>query len=293
MNSLKHYDFFYALSLITSNLLFGFIPVLQKFTFSYGGNGLLTALYSSIISLIPLFILAHHFNISLKPDIATAKKLFFLCICSVCTILFLWSSYSYIPVGIATTLHYIYPIIIALTMTIVYHEPFSIRSLISLSLVIIGVCLTSISHEADIKPIGFFLAVISGFFWAFYIVYIEKSGLCHKPAYLINFYTTFANIPFIFIICVLSNSFILFHAPIPWLIIISVAFLHRICAYGLLQLGLRHIKPFSAGILCTFEPLSSILFGRLFFKEIITPIQTLGLFLILLGIFFNLYANKS
>lgn len=292
MNLFKRNDLFYALSLIVSNLLFGFIPVLQKFTFSYGGNGLLTAFYSSIISLIPLTMLARHFKISLKPDTATAKKLFLLCICSVGTILFLWSSYSYIPVGIATTLHYIYPIIIALTMTIIYHEPFFIRNLLSLSLVIIGVCLTSISHEANIKPIGFIFALISGFFWAFYIIYIEKSGLCYKPAYLINFYTTFANIPFIFIICILSNNFIVFHKSIPWLIIIAVAFLHRICAYGLLQLGLRHITPFSAGILCTFEPLSSILFGRLFFKEIITPIQTLGLFLILLGIFFNLYANK-
>lgn len=283
----------YVLSLTMGNILFGFGPVLQKFTFPYGGSGLLTAFYSSAFGLIPLFILIKYNHLSLKSVRPIAGKLAVLCIGSSGALLFLWSSYNYIPTGLATTLHYIYPMAIAVAMTVFYHEPFTGKKAVALLLVLCGIARIGASGGATLNPTGMVLALVSGFFWAFYIIYMEKSGLCEQPSPLISFCTTFANVPFALLVCAVTGKLVLYSAPCAWGIVVAVALLHRTVACSLFQIGLRRVEPVSAGILCTFEPVSALVFGYFLLGEAVSARQLSGLIFILSGIIVNVLAGKK
>ena len=156
-----------------------------------------------------------------------------------------------------------------------------------------GIAGMSVSDGTDFKLIGILLALISGFFWAVYIIYMEKSRLCENSPVLVNFYTTLANVPFTLIACLASGNLGVYSVTWAWGIVAIVAVLHRVIAYGLFQFGLRCVNPFTAGVLCTFEPISALVFGMLLLGERISLRQLVGLLLVLSGICVNLLTSRK
>ena len=77
------------------------------------------------------------------------------------TTLTLYASYDYLSVGMATTLHFIYPIFVVLVGVLYYHESWSPAKIIAIGLAIFGM-LTFIDQTGDISFIGVFLAFLSG-----------------------------------------------------------------------------------------------------------------------------------
>ena len=283
----------YILALTTADVLFGLVPILQKLTYPYGGSGPLTVFWSSIFALVPLAIWARIQKVSLLVDRKTLGKLAILAIGVAGTALFLYSSYSYIPVGMATTLHFVYPALITIGLSLFFHQHFTKRKLLALVLTLCGIVCMGSSVQLQTNLFGMVLAVISGFFWAFYIVYMEKSGLSNIPTVILTFYTSLANIPALGLFCALSGSLQVYTRTWAWGVIFLVALLHRIVGFGLFQIGMRKISSFSAGILSTVEPASALLFGILILHEQTHWLQLLGLGCIAASIILNLPSEKA
>ena len=278
-------------ALITGNLIFGLVPALQKITFPYGGSGLLTGFYSSFLALFSLAFMAHRSKVSLIPERAVFAKLLVLACASACTTLLLWSSYSFIPVGVATTLHFVYPMLIAAAMTLFFGERFSLGTGIALFLATCGVVLIGVADMSQASVTGVILALVSGGFWAFYIIYLQRSGLSELNTSLVNFYIALMNMIMSLAACLFTGQLRTYTIWWAWLIIIAVSILHRVVGYGLFQLGMRRVQPVSAGILCTFEPASALVFGIIILHESVTAKQVGGLACILCAVVVNLCAN--
>lgn len=278
-------------ALITGNLIFGLVPTLQKITFPYGGSGLLTGFYSSLLALFSLAFMAHESKVSLIPERAIFRKLLILAGASACTTLLLWSSYSFIPVGVATTLHFVYPMLIAAAMTLFFGEHFSLGNGIALFLATCGVVLIGVADMSQASVTGVVLALVSGGFWAFYIIYLQRSGLSDLNTSLVNFYIALMNMIMSLAACLFAGQLKTYTIWWAWLIIVLVSILHRVIGYGLFQLGMRRVQPVSAGILCTFEPASALVFGIIILHESVTAKQVGGLVCILSAVLVNLGAN--
>ena len=278
-------------ALITGNLIFGLVPTLQKITFPYGGSGLLTGFYSSLLALFSLAFMAHESKVSLIPYRAIFRKLLILAGASACTTLLLWSSYSFIPVGVATTLHFVYPMLIAAAMTLFFGEHFSLGNGIALFLATCGVVLIGVADMSQASVTGVVLALVSGGFWAFYIIYLQRSGLSDLNTSLVNFYIALMNMIMSLAACLFAGQLKTYTIWWAWLIIVLVSILHRVIGYGLFQLGMRKVQPVSAGILCTFEPASALVFGIIILHESVTAKQVGGLVCILSAVLVNLGAN--
>ncbi len=278
-------------ALITGNLIFGLVPTLQKITFPYGGSGLLTGFYSSLLALFSLAFMAHESKVSLIPERAIFRKLLILAGASACTTLLLWSSYSFIPVGVATTLHFVYPMLIAAAMTLFFGEHFSLGNGIALFLATCGVVLIGVADMSQASVTGVVLALVSGGFWAFYIIYLQRSGLSDLNTSLVNFYIALMNMIMSLAACLFAGQLKTYTIWWAWLIIVLVSILHRVIGYGLFQLGMRKVQPVSAGILCTFEPASALVFGIIILHESVTAKQVGGLVCILSAVLVNLGAN--
>ena len=112
-------------------------------------------------------LLARAQGVCLRVDGTTLKKLGILAIGATETALFLYSSYSYIPVGMATTLHFVYPALITLELRIFFHQRFTGRNVLTLALTLGGIVFMGASAEARANLTGMLLALISGVFGRF------------------------------------------------------------------------------------------------------------------------------
>ena len=98
---------------ILSAVLFGVNPLLSKQIYAMGGNSVTLTFFRMMITAVTFWIVNAvwmHKDYSVSRD--EFKKLFF-CAQGYClTPYLLWSSYNYLPSGMATTIHFVYPVLV-------------------------------------------------------------------------------------------------------------------------------------------------------------------------------------
>ena len=93
-----------------SAVVFGFTPVLANLSYAGGNNGVNMAFLRALIPLPVMVLLGRMTSPGFRPSPRQWRiGLLAGCLNFGCSLM-LYSSYSYIPVGIATTLHFLYPL---------------------------------------------------------------------------------------------------------------------------------------------------------------------------------------
>ena len=90
--------------------------------------------------------------------------------------MFLFWGYNFMAAGIATTLHFTYPIFVTLFMLFVFKEKTSWITLLAIGLAICGVARLSIDGgEMRLNGLGVIIVLLSAVAYALYIVTVNKS----------------------------------------------------------------------------------------------------------------------
>ena len=272
------------LCVIISAFIFGFTPILCKLTYSGGSNAIMLVFLRNTMSLPIMYILLKYKKISLKVSLKEFCKLFILSIFStILTALLLYISYNYISVGMATTIHYVYPILVALVLAIFFKEKITKIQIISLIISFIGV-LMFFDGGTSINFAGLFIALASGIAYGMALIYMDKSGLKDYPALLVTFYTCiFASIV-LFIVTIISSKFTLSLSPTAWLYSFIVSILTSLIGISFMQIGVRNIGPTTTSILCMFEPITSVVMSIVLLNEPISFRNILACVLILIAV---------
>ena len=97
-----------------SAVVFGFTPVLANLSYAGGNNGVNMALLRAVIPLPMLLVLGHMTAPGYRASGRQIGRGAMLGVLQFGCTLMLYTSYSYIPVGIATTLHFLYPLFVML-----------------------------------------------------------------------------------------------------------------------------------------------------------------------------------
>ena len=107
----KHTGF---LAVIISGIVFGCMPLMAKIVFKNGGNPINLAFWRFFISIFPLYIIVkRNKNVSLKLTKREIKQIILLGSVGYSgTAVLIYLSYNYISSGMATTLHFVYPILV-------------------------------------------------------------------------------------------------------------------------------------------------------------------------------------
>ena len=118
----------------------------------------------------------------------------------------LFSSYEYMPGGVATTLLFSYPVWTEILLILFYHEKVTLRIVSAIVLAILGVFfLGGIGQTGDVKSmLGVVLAMSSGLLYAIYMVIFPHMRVSKLPALKVNFYIFFIAMLFL----MLYSSFI-------------------------------------------------------------------------------------
>ncbi|NLC26399.1 MAG: DMT family transporter, partial [Fastidiosipila sp.] len=108
---------------LISALMFGISPAIAKLAYEGGSNGMTMTFTRALMSLPFLFLIARQQKISMK---LTKKELLLVVLVSIfgnfSTTLMLYSSFSYINVGMASVLHYFFPVFVVLVSIIIFKE---------------------------------------------------------------------------------------------------------------------------------------------------------------------------
>ena len=116
--------------------------------------------------------------------------------------------------------------------------------------------------------LGLFLAVASGVTYAFYIIYMDKSGLKNQPVFKISFYVALMSSIAMGIFGIGTGELTLTTlTPQAWFISTVFALLCTVVALSLLQIGIKHVGASTAAILTTFEPITSIIWAYCFWEK--------------------------
>jgi drug/metabolite transporter (DMT)-like permease len=270
--------------LLISAFIYGIAPILAKVTYEGGANGITLTFLRGGLCVPLLFTMMKANGQSLKLTMNELKKVIILGIFGgAVPIVLLYLSYNYISAGLATTLHFIYPLIIVLASSFLFHEKMTKMKLFAVIFVTIGIFLfVDISHAAN--SVGIILALLSGVFYSFYVIYIERSGLDNMDYVKLTFYVMLimSITTLIFGLVVHEINFDL--SPKAWLYAMIISFLIALLAMPLFQAGVKYEGASTAGIMSTFEPITSVALGAMFLNEIVGIWQVIGGAMILTGV---------
>ena len=275
------------LFLVLSAFFYGILPVFATIAYRGGINGITLSFLRSFISVPILFAMIQADKKSLY---LTKKQLFAVIRLSVIggalPILLLYLSYNYIPTGLATTLHFVYPLVIVLLSAIIYHEKMSRSTLCSVLFVTIGIFMFS-NLSIKVSKIGVIFALLSGVLYSFYVIYIDRSGLDRMDYIVLTFYTMAFMSVTILIFGLIVDGISFGFTPISWSFATIISLITTLGAMPLLQLGIRYEGASTAGIISTVEPITTIVIGAAFLGEIIGTGQIIGGALVVFGVFLS------
>jgi len=206
----------------------------------------------------------------------------------------LFASYNFIPSGLATTLVYLYPVLVALIMTLLRQYP-SWQTWISIIATFIGILLLSEpSGQAALSIPGILLAISSALCYALYLVIVNRSkNIQHVSEHALTFYALVTGTCLFTVISVKNgNNFTEGIDTVPdWLNLIGLAVVPTMIALLSLALSTRYIGPTKTSVLGVSEPLTALVIGTFMFGEVLTSHMVIGVAICVAAVIFMIVST--
>ena len=197
--------------------------------------------------------------------------------------LFFFYGLRYMDAGLATSVMFVYPAIVALIMFFFFRERLGVVSWIALLCSLGGIGLLY-EGNGSVTPAGLGLVLLSAFTYSCYIIGLKYSPLQKLSSESLTFYQMLLGLP-VFLLMLNGGSGIqLPHDMIGWGSMFGLALFPAMLSILFMALALRFIGPTRTSILTAIEPLTAIFFGVLVFDETLTVKQIAGVAVILLSV---------
>lgn len=207
----------------------------------------------------------------------------------------LFYSFNYMDAGVASTMLFVYPVMVALIMMIFFKEKPSVKTLISIVLALVGIVLLYRGDgHVTLSGFGVLLVMISSLTYAIYIVIQDRKKLGLSPVKT-NLYVT--------LFCLLGIVIQSFTSPdahlavLPsgraWFYALFLSIVPTVLALTFLTIACRSIGSTPTAIIGALEPLTAVLIGIFIFGEAFTWRLAVGIALILSAVVLIVLAREN
>ncbi|MDQ0480424.1 DMT family transporter [Hathewaya limosa] len=267
---------------ILSAIGFGVMPIFAKVAYQNGSNTTTVLVCRFLISAI---ILLGYFLITKKDFRISKKQMIILFLIGAVgytlTCINLFSSYNYISVGLATTLHFVYPVAVVVISYFVYREKVGFKKCIALGVAMIGVYLLVSGDIGNISYKGAFLAIFSGIVYSGCLVGMNNEEVKKLDNTVSAFYFSLSSGIILLIMGLIRGDLMIKFSGKVIFSMLGISVISTIIAMILLIKAIEIIGASTASILGTFEPIVSMILGIIMFKETLTKMGIIGSILIL------------
>ena len=204
---------------------------------------------------------------------------------------FLFLAYDYLSPGIASTIFFSYPIIVALVLILFYKEKLTIPTLLSLLLVVAGVGVLSIKKGEALNYIGLGISLLGALVYALYILIVNKVRI-ESSGVKISFYSMlFSSLYFLIKSLLLRESI----SISSWALagdLTLFAIITTSLSLVTLVYAVRYIGSTPTAIMGAFEPIVAVLISVGLFGEQLTPSLVIGGMVIITGVLIDILFRK-
>lgn len=196
--------------------------------------------------------------------------------------LFLLDGYNYMTTGVATTIHFMYPVVTALLMIVFYHEARKLSTLLAALMAAVGVGVLSWQPDGAHAGLrGVVIVLISAVCYALYIIRVNRSRLRGMDSLRLTFYVMALG-ALIFAAEALRQNRL---CPVPTAdAALNLFLLALVCTVvtNLAVVGaVKRIGSTMTAVLGALEPLTAVALGCLLLGEPFTLHVLLGVLLII------------
>jgi len=283
---MKNKHFLGSILAIMSAIFYGGMAYFVKLAKANGTTTDTILLGRFLIAVLVLFAVTKISKISLKISWKQFILIFSLAVIGMVTTTYgLFHSYSYISVSKATSLHFVYPVVIAILATIMKQDKFSRNKILPIILCLIGVQLmmrSSVSGRGSI--VGELFAVGSGVTYAIFATGLSLPLVKQVNSLVISFYTCLAGTISLLLVGGLKGTLEIETNPVSILSIFILALFSTVLSQVFFIKAVSLIGAFKSSILSTFEPLVGVTLGIVVFSEKVTLSIGLGIIATLLAV---------
>lgn len=197
----------------------------------------------------------------------------------------LFLSYNYIAAGIASTMLFVYPILVALIMTLVFHERITLQTVVCIALALVGIGLLYRSADgATLSLAGTVFVMVSALAYALYIVGVNRPGLKHIATLKVTFYVLLFGLVLFVARFACGVAFTLPHTWYLWGCVVALAVFPTAISFLCTTSAIQYIGSTPTAILGALEPVTAVFFGVTVFGESLTFRESVGLALIIAAV---------
>ena len=214
---------------------------------------------------------------------------------------FLFIAYDFLSPGIASTIFFIYPIMVALILGIFFKEKITLATTISLIVVVVGVAVLSIKPKNnDDKDnfginsiyIGLFVSLLGALMYALYMIIVNKTKI-NASGVKVSFYSmVFASLFFLVKTLVLGNSVAIPSREIGTHLALFSLITTALSVVSLVY-AIKYIGSTPTAIMGAVEPVVAVMISVGLFDETLTFSLIAGVIIIISGVLIDVVFNKK
>jgi drug/metabolite transporter (DMT)-like permease len=211
--------------------------------------------------------------------------------------LFYFLAIHRLAIGIALLIQYLGPLLVALWVRVVRHEPVRRRIWAALVLSLTGLALTvELWNGIALDGLGVVAALLSAVVFAAYLLMAEREVTRRDPISLLAWGFCFATVFWTIAqpwwsfpagraghTVSLQGHLVSWHVPV-WALVAWVVVLGSIVPFVLIVAGLRHVSATRVGIAAMLEPVVATVVAWAWLRETLTTVQLVGAAIVLGGI---------
>lgn len=197
----------------------------------------------------------------------------------------LYFSFNFVDVGIASTLLFVYPVMVAVIMATFFHEKVTAATVIAILLSLAGIALLNQTGDGTSLSLwGVTLVMLSSLTYAIYIVVVNKSSLRMSSVKLTFYVLLFGLFTIYGYTLAMGETVQLLVTPKQWLYATQLALMPTVLSLVLMVIAVHDIGSTPTAIMGAIEPITAVAIGVIVFGENFTPRLAIGIVLILTAV---------
>ena len=197
----------------------------------------------------------------------------------------LYFSFNFMDVGIASTLLFVYPVMVAVIMATLFHEKVTAATVVAILLSLAGIALLNqTGNGTSLSLWGVTLVMLSSLTYAIYIVVVNKSSLRMSSVKLTFYVLLFGLCTIYGYTLAMGETVQLLVTPKQWMYAAQLALMPTVLSLVLMVIAVHDVGSTPTAIMGAIEPITAVAIGVLVFGENFTPRLALGIVLILTAV---------
>lgn len=270
-----------------SSSTFGLAPLFTLLLLGLGYSSFEVLSYRWGVASVFLCALALLAGRSFRLSWPELRTVFFLSLFRAATSLSLVIAYQHIASGVASTIHFMYPLAVALAMMCFFREKGSVWVFAAIGMSIVGAVLLSLGNVDFTRgntTLGMVSAAVSVVSYGGYIVGVRKSRAVGIDSTVLTCYVMGLGALYFIAGGLVTGGIRIETDGTAWLCILGVALLATAVSNMTLVQAIKRIGPTLTSVFGALEPLTAVVIGVAVFGEPFTTQGAAGILLIVAAV---------